>query len=112
VLDSATAESKHQAVCLGEVSDSRMLAFTKSRFAVAGEDLGDRHPSLGLNYVIHIEELPAKPRGDERANGRLARAHEAGEYDAMGRGCEGFGLNLSGHQGVFAFCMAVLLFPV
>ncbi len=52
-------------------------------FAVLGEDLGDGAVVAGFDLAVEIEEAPAEAVGEEFAGGGLARAHEAGEHDAM-----------------------------
>ncbi len=54
--------------------------------AVFGEDLGDGAVVAEFDLVIEIEEAPAEPVCDERADGGLAGAHETGENEAV-KGC-------------------------
>ena len=86
VLDCAAAQGQDQSVAGGQAGDGLMLPLAEGGLAVAGEDFGDGHASLGLDHVVHVEEAPAQASGDERTDRGLARAHEAGEDDAAGRG--------------------------
>ena len=86
VLDGSAAESENQRVACGKTRDDSALALAEGRFAVAREELGDGYASFGLDYVVHIDEAPTEAGGDKRADGGFARAHEAGEDDAAGRG--------------------------
>jgi hypothetical protein len=87
VLDGAAAQGQYQRVAGGQAGDGFVFTLAERGFAVAGEELGDGCTGLGLDYVIHIDEAPAQAGSDQRADGGLARAHEAGEDDAAGRGC-------------------------
>ena len=86
-LDCAAAEGENERVADGEAGDGGVFAVTERSFAVAGEEIGDGCAGFGLDHVIDIDELPAEARGEERADGAFAGAHEAGEDDAAQRLC-------------------------
>ena len=81
-LDGPAAEGQHNSFCSDQAGDGRMFAVTEGSFAVAGEDVGDSGAGFGLDHVVHIDEVPAEARCDQRTDGGFARAHEAGENDA------------------------------
>jgi hypothetical protein len=56
---------------------------------VACEELGDDYAGLGFDYIVYINEAPAKACGEEWTDGGFAGAHESSEDDAARRG--GFG---------------------
>jgi hypothetical protein len=59
-----------------------VFVVSELRFAVAGKQIGNGCASLGFDDIIDIDEIPAQTAGEERTDGALARAHEAGEDDA------------------------------
>ena len=50
-----------------QVADQRLLAAAKLGLALGGEELGDRHPELGLEQLVGVEPLePGGARGAQR----------------------------------------------
>src|SRR5208283_2830198 len=47
------------------------------------EDARHRRARPGFHELVRVHELPSKPRGENPSHGRLARAHEADENDAV-----------------------------
>ena len=89
VLDCAAAEGQDQRVGLSEASDGCVLAFAEGCLAVASEYLGDgRAPASASITSSTSMKRPAQTRGEERTDGGLAGAHEAGQDDAAGSGFE------------------------
>ena len=84
-FNGAAAEGENQVVIGGEMLDGCVLAAAEFRFTVAREDFWDGEAGFGRDDVIRIDKAPAKARGDERADGGFAGAHETGEDNASMR---------------------------
>ena len=59
-----------------------MFPVTESGLPVAGEEIGDGTAGFGLDDIVDVDEAPAEPMGDERADRGFAGAHKAGQDDA------------------------------
>ena len=64
--------------------DSLPLDAPERLFTQCVEDLGDRAPLGGLDVLVDIDEAPPQPFGEESADRRLARSHEAHQVKAGG----------------------------
>lgn len=84
-LDCAAAESEDEGIGYGEAGDGSVLEIAEGRFAACGEDFCNGEACFGFEDGIGVKKLPAEARGEERADGGFARAHEAGEDDAARR---------------------------
>jgi hypothetical protein len=96
-LDGAAAESEDETVFDRELGDGGVLALAEAGFAVLAEDFRDGTAGGGDDNVVGVDKAPAESRGEERADGAFARAHEAGEDDAAGGGAA-FGWIGVGHD--------------
>ncbi len=65
---------------MGQVTD---LRGAKCLLSVQGEDLRNGKSEPGLDAGIEIGKLPPQPLGEQAACRALARAHEAGEHNAL-----------------------------
>ncbi len=106
-LDGASAEGKDEGVLGGEAGDGGVFDVAEGGLAVAGEDFGDGHAGFGLDDVVNVEEAPAEARGEERADGAFAGAHEAGEDNEAGSGGAGCGGIRSGQGSLLTAVMCI-----
>ena len=51
-------------------------------FAARVEDLGNGSSLLRFDLFIEVGKIPAELFGEQTADGRFARSHEAGQVDA------------------------------
>jgi hypothetical protein len=79
----SSAEGEDDVVLAEERGEGGGLEVAEVGFAGFGKDLGDCAVVAGFDFMIEVEEAPAEAVGEERAGGGLARAHEAGEHDAL-----------------------------
>lgn len=82
----AAAESEHDRFFLFEDAaegGTKLIGFdlAKRGLAEAFENFGDAQVGGGFNAVVEIDEAPGELAGEERADGGLAGAHEAGEAE-------------------------------
>jgi hypothetical protein len=91
---SATAETEDDRFFLFEDAaegGAELVGFdlAESGFAEAFEDFGDAQVCGGFDAIIEVDEAPSELASEERADGGLAGAHEAGEaeqrYALLGR---------------------------
>ena len=57
------------------------LAVAEMLFAVAGENVGDRHARRLDDFLVDIDEWQPEPQREAPPDGGLARAHHANEDD-------------------------------
>ena len=91
-LDRAAAQRDH-----GRVRQTQrcnrvtFLLQAELRLAAPLEELGDRRPEVLFEVAVEVDEGTPEPLRDLRAEGRLARAHEADEREVpvqRVRGCQ------------------------
>ncbi len=58
-----------------------MFDIAKDRFAFLLKNLGNGQSRFAFNFRVEIDEMPGELRGQQTANGALARAHETGQAD-------------------------------
>ena len=81
-LDRAAAERDHRGRPAGKRLERGLgLELAELRLAALAEDLRDRLPQRLLELAVEVDEPPAEPLGNLRAERRLARAHEADERE-------------------------------
>jgi hypothetical protein len=83
-LNGPPAESENKVLARRQTRNGRVFEITKGALTLFGEDLGNGLPGFGLDYVVYIDESPAELLGQNWANSRFTRAHEAGQHDAPG----------------------------
>ena len=83
VLDRAAARRNHESAALGRAPDRLPFQCAESRLALRGEDLGNRAPRLFLDHAVEIDEGAAETLRKRTSRARLARAHEADQYDVL-----------------------------
>lgn len=71
-FDGATAEGQDDGIDFGKAGDGGMFAVAKGGFPMTGKDFGDGCVGFGFDYVVDIDEFPAKTACDEWADGSLA----------------------------------------
>jgi len=82
ILNGSAAQGENQGIGADESRNSSVLSLTKCSLAILIEQLRNGAAGFSLDRIVHINEGPAQKLGDERTDGRLARAHKAGEHDA------------------------------
>ena len=84
-FNGAAAESEDKIFSGGQARNGGVFEIAESILALLREDLGNGRCGFGFDDVVHVNESPAETPGNERADGGLTGAHEAGEDDANGR---------------------------
>ncbi len=78
-----TASESQDEVVIGaggeRFADDVGFEIAESGLTATGEDIGNGHGGAGFDQHVGIEEVPAKPLGEQSADRGFARTHETGE---------------------------------